>query len=153
MSTRDRVYALISEQPRTYRKKLMEELRLSWGTIYYHVGRLIDEGAIREELRNGRLELVASPTQRGWWNCKDASRIVSLLSDQGALGPTNMARTLGMGRKRLQTRLLYLEKEGAIVSDGQYHPRFRVKASAKMVTPMGMGVERSFSSPLRSATA
>lgn len=130
---RQQIAAAIEAQPGIHKGALARAAGLSWGTVDYHLHRLVRSGRIKVLKTGGKTRFYSFPLVEAdpvWELDHEARLVAKALHEFGLLGPLDLARRLGMGRRIVRNCLARLEQADLVSASAQYHVRYRLNSAA-----------------------
>ena len=136
-ATRDRILGLVRTQPGLHKMAVCRALGLSWGTVSYHVRRLVRAREISANSPRGReVRLFAAGVdeqQRRWITAlRDGldPALVDHLDRAPDSGLAQMSEALNVSRRIIQRHLGLLDQGGLLMSDGRWRAKYRLNEEA-----------------------
>lgn len=124
-TTRELILAYIVANPGVYLREVADDLDFSMGVVQYHIWALTKDGEV-EDCRAGRFRRFfdAGTFQElerkviSLLRQETAGRILTLLSKDGHLTHTNLARVLGISSQALSWQIARLRTMGVVQASG-----------------------------------
>lgn len=128
-SVRERIVDLVARRPGLPVAQLREQLGIGWGTIYHHLVKLGEEGALHTVVVGRRRLLFAASFEedlhvvkaRAHLRGRTAARIAQAIAEHGPVSVTVLAERLGESPRTLYYHVGHLLDHGLVTSS----PRMR----------------------------
>ncbi|MFA5944450.1 MAG: winged helix-turn-helix domain-containing protein [Candidatus Thermoplasmatota archaeon] len=141
---RERLLALVHEQPGINKSALCGRLGIAWGTVSYHVTILADAGLVDVEAEGRETNLFPRGLAEGRRRLLRVLREPMAQQVLGALGLVRegglheLSAQLGQSRKIVRRHLSQLLAAGLVQDKGTRRPRYALAASPRLgpVGPM-----------------